>query len=128
MEILGFQFELPRGLRVERTVAGESIRIEIVGKNAGSLSAAIVERAVAAGFSESEREGNRIALARDEQWLILVHVHEGLIIHTYDPTTLPRARFDGSAVLLDDLKFECGACSIEPLRERYLDDKHLRRG
>ncbi|WP_437609175.1 hypothetical protein WMF20_49570 [Sorangium sp. So ce834] len=129
MQILGFEFELPAEFRVEKiSSAGAGSCIDIMGKNAGSLAAALAEQAVAVGFSESKQEAGRIKLERGEQRLLLVHDAEGLTIQTYDPTTLPRARFDGSAVLLDDLRFECGATSIAPLRETYLHDKHLRSG
>jgi hypothetical protein len=129
MEILGFEVELPGGLRVEQTSSGEGgTCIDIVGKNAESFSAAIVDQAVAAGFSESNREADRVELDRGEQRLLLVRDSEGLTIQTYDPTELDTARFDGSAVLLGDLRLDCGTTSIVPLRERYLQDKQLRLG
>jgi hypothetical protein len=119
MKILDFEFDLPGEFRVEKTsFSDESSRIDIVGKNAGRLSAAFVEQAVAAGFSESRQEADSVDLERGEQTLLLWHDSERLTIHMRDPTILPRARVDGSAVLLGDLRFDVGATSIAPLRER----------
>lgn len=129
MQILGFEFELPAGCRVEGpSSSGERSHVDIIGPNARTLAAALVDRAVAAGFSQLEQEADRITLERGEQKLVLVHDSGNLIVHTYDPTILPRARFNGSAVLLGDLRFECGATSIAPLRERHLPDQHMRSG
>lgn len=126
MEILGLEIELPDGLRVERA-SSERDRscIDVIGTNAESLLRAIITRAVAAGFSESKRSAERVELSRGEQRLLVVRDSEGLTIQTYDPTVLRTARIDGSFVLLGDVRVDCGATTIEPLRERHLDDKNL---
>lgn len=129
MQILGFEFELPTEYRAEgASSCGESSHVDIVGPTAWNLAPAFVDQAVAAGFSQTKQEADRITLERGEQWLVLVHDSGKLIIHAYDPTMLPHARFDGSAVLLGDLRFECGASSIVPLRERHLRNQHMRKG
>ncbi|MFO0755491.1 MAG: hypothetical protein U0359_03315 [Byssovorax sp.] len=129
MQIFDFEFELPPEFRVERTIGvGECRTLDVVGRNAERLAAALAAQAVMAGFRELKREADRVKLERGEQWLFLVHDAEGLTIQMCDPTILPLARFDGSAALLGELRFECGATSITPLRERDLPDNHMRCG
>ncbi len=41
-----------------------------------------------------------------------------------NPATL--ARYEGSSVLVGDLKVDCGTESITPLEEKYLEDKFFR--
>src|SRR5262245_12058825 len=99
MEILDFDIDLPEGLRVERASSeGDRSCIDIIGKNAESLSRTIVKRAVAAGFSEAKRSADRVELDRGEQRLLVVYDSEGLTIQTYDPTVLRTARVDGPFV------------------------------
>ena len=126
VEILGFEFELARGFRAEQTSSAEDRTcIDIAGKDPEVLSAIIVEQALAAGFIASKREATRVELERGQQRLIVVHDSRGLTIQTYDPTGIDVARFDGSAVLLGDLRMDCGTSKISPLHEKHLPDKHL---
>lgn len=129
MQILGFDFEVPPEYRVEGPSSrGERSHVVLVGPNARTLAVALVDRALAAGFRQPKPESDRVVLERGEQTIILVHDSGNLIIHTHDPTMLPHARFDGSAVLLGELRLECGTSSIVPLRERHLPSQHMRSG
>jgi hypothetical protein len=129
MQILGFEFEVPPEYRVEGpSSSGERSHVVLVGPNARTLAGALVDRAVAAGFRRPKPEADPVVLERGEQTLVLVHDSGNLIVHMHDPTMLPRARFDGSAVLLGELQFECGTTSIVPLRERHVPSQHMRSG
>jgi hypothetical protein len=129
MQIFDFKVQLSGEYEVNGpSDGGESRHIAVVGSNAWSLATALLSQALAAGFNQLKRDGDRITLERGEQRLILVNDSGNLVIHMRDPTVLPHARFDGSAVLLGDLRVECGATSIVPLRERSLANGNLRRG
>ena len=127
MELFDFEFSLPHGFNVKKTTFDvESARIDIVGDDAEHLVTSVVKAAVAAGFSIVDQEPNRVVLERGEQRIVLGFDSTGLTIDTRDPTKLPLARHDGSAVLVGDLRVECGSASIVPLRERLMQDQWWR--
>lgn len=126
MKILDFELELPHGFQAERMSSKEDgTCIDIAGEKAEGLSATVVERALAVGFVPSKREPTRVELERGQQRIVVAHDSRGLTIQTYDPTGLDVARVDGSAVLLSDLRLECGTRQISPLHEKHLHDEGL---
>lgn len=127
MKIFDLEFEVPPDFRVEgQSSAGERSHVDIIGPNAWDLAATLAAQAMAAGFERIKQESTRITLERGEQALVLVQDSGNLVVHVRDPTVLPRARFEGSAVLLNDLRIELGATAVEPLRERYLPEQRMR--
>ena len=129
MDVLGFDFDLPDGMSVRRTAStAGSWCIEITGQGLEPLSALIADKARAAGFVERRRGAERTELERGEQRIVVVLYETGLLVQIYDPSVFPAAQYEGSVVVLGDLRVDTEATSVVPLRERLSNDGRMRSG
>jgi hypothetical protein len=127
MNILGLEVNIPEQFSVQRTDASDGrVCIDAEGSGADALAASLERLALDAGFRRAKSEPGRVELERGEQLLILVHDDQGLTVQVTDPSLMEQAKHEGSVIVLGDFKADLGTASIEPLREKYNEDKHLR--